>query len=138
MQILSKYKVNGSFDFKAGDRLASHCKSIPNEPGVYLIYILKKSIRELVYVGASGKMNQDGTFKKQKLKMRLQNMQNSKLRREKHFIDEIKRLKLDSICVEWYVTYFDNLKDLPLNIEGTILQSFVDEFKVLPKWNNQA
>ena len=73
MEILNKYQTKGSFTFLKGERLSSKCGTIPNEPGVYLIYAIKNMKKELVYIGASGKMNQNGTFKIQKLRKRIQN-----------------------------------------------------------------
>lgn len=138
MNILEKYHLTGTFTFKVGERLVSKCDNIPNEPGVYLIYAVKKNKKELVYIGASGKMNQDGSFKVQKLKKRIQNMQNSSTRRQTYFENKIKELSLDWIEVKWFVTYLNEHSDLPLNIEGTLLQMHFDKFKVLPLWNNQA
>jgi hypothetical protein len=138
MEILNKYQSNGTFVFKKGEKLSSKCNDIPNQPGVYLIYAIKKEKIDLVYIGASGKMNQDGSFKIQKLKNRIQNMQNSTTRRETFFENKIAELNLDGIKVDWYVTYGDVHRDLPLNIEGTLLQIYYDKNGVLPLWNNQA
>jgi hypothetical protein len=138
MQLLEKYKNKGFFTFKHGEKLSLKCKEIPNDTGVYLVYAVRANKKELVYIGASGKMNQNGTFKIQKLKKRIQNMQNSKTRRETHFNNEISNLKLISIEVRWYVTFDSEFNDLPLNVEGTILQEFYSKNGVLPLWNNQA
>lgn len=138
MEILDKYQTKGSFTFFKGEKLSSKCGAIPNEPGVYLIYAIKNLKKDLVYIGASGKMNQNGTFKIQKLRKRIQNMQNSSMRRQTYFENKIKEMNLVSIEVKWYVTYDGVHKDLPLNIEGTLLQKHYDEFGVLPLWNNQA
>ena len=138
MEILNKYQTKGSFTFFKGERLSSKCGNIPNEPGVYLIHAVKNMKKELVYIGASAKMNQNGTFKIQKLRKRIQNMQNSSMRRQTYFENKIRDMNLVSIEVNWYVTYDGNHKDLPLNIEGSLLQSHYDEFGVLPLWNNQA
>ena len=43
VNILEKYQSTGTFTFKVGERLASKCVNIPNEPGVYLIYAVKKN-----------------------------------------------------------------------------------------------
>jgi hypothetical protein len=83
-------------------------------------------------------MNQDGSFKVQKLKKRIQNMQNSTTSRQSYFENKIQECNLDSIEVEWFVTFVDDQKDLPLNIEGTLLQLYFDKNGVLPCWNNQA
>ena len=63
MNILEKYQSTGTFTFKVGERLASKCVDIANETDVYLIYAVKKNKKELLYIAASGKMNQDGSFK---------------------------------------------------------------------------
>jgi len=138
LEKLKKYKSKCVFIFKTGDRLVDHCRNIPNEPGVYLIYTIKDDLEELVYIGASGKMKQDGTFLKQKLKKRLQNMQRSKLRRQTHFENEIRENFLDAIKVIWFVTFNDKNKDLPLRVESLLLQEFYNKNKQLPKWNKQA
>jgi hypothetical protein len=138
VKLLEKYTNKGSFIFKQGERLSLKCKDIPNAPGVYMIYAVRNGNKELLYIGASGKMNQNGTFKTQKLKKRIQNMQNSKTRRETHFNNEINKLKLLSIEVHWYVTFDSEFNELPLNIEGTLLQEFYNHKGVLPLWNNQA
>lgn len=122
MNILEKYQTQGTFLFQSGERLTPNCKDIPNEPGVYLIFTVKDEKKVLAYIIASGKMNQDGSVKIQKLKKRIQNMQNSTTRRQTHFENEIEKLGFDSIEVNWYVTYINEHKDLPLNIEGTPLQ----------------
>ncbi len=105
MEVLKKYKTKDSFDFKIGDKLVALCKNVPNEPGVYLVYTVKNSIRKLVYIGASGKMNLDGNFKIQNLKKRLQDMQSAKFKIEKYFAEQISTLKLDFIIFEWYATF---------------------------------
>lgn len=138
LEILKKYLIVGSFEFRCGEKLVDKCKSIPNEPGVYLIFTIRESIRELVYIGASGKINQNGTFKNQKLKKRLQNMQNSKLRRQEYFESKIIESNLDCIEVKWFITYCHKFNDLPLNVEGSLLQEYFNEFGVLPLWNKQA
>lgn len=138
VNILKKYLSTGSFTFKVGEKLATKCIDIPNEPGVYLIYAVSINKKRLVYIGASGKMNQNGAFKTQKLKRRIQNMQNSSTRRQTYFENKIKEMNLVSIEVKWHVTHNGIQKDLPLNIEGTLLQKYYDKFGVLPLWNNQA
>ena len=50
------------FIFKINDKLAKHCKYIPNEAGVYLIYVIKEKNKKLVYIGALSKIQQNGTF----------------------------------------------------------------------------
>ncbi|MEZ4839785.1 hypothetical protein [Flavobacterium sp.] len=138
LSFLEKYTNKGEFIFKIGDRLVDHCRNIPNESGVYLIYTIKNNLEELVYIGASGKMKQNGTFGVQKLHKRIQNMQNSKLTRQQHFEQEIVANKIDAIKVVWFATFDDSFKDLPMYVEALLLQSFFEKHNKLPRWNKQA
>tara|TARA_R110001632_G_scaffold21300_2_gene62521 strand:- start:478 stop:897 length:420 start_codon:yes stop_codon:yes gene_type:complete len=135
---LDKYKNKGQFEFRVGDKLSYHCKNVPNESGVYLIYTITDDIEDLVYIGASGKIKQDGTFPIQKLKRRLQNMQESGLRRQTHFENQMNENIIDEIRVRWYVTFDDEIKHLPLYVEAVLFQEFFEKYKQLPKWNKQA
>ena len=135
---LEKYTNKGEFIFKMGDRLVDHCRNIPNESGVYLMYTIKNNVEELVYIGESGKMKQNGSFGVQKLHKRLQNMQNSQLSRQKHFEQELGANKIDAIKVAWFVTFNDSFKDLPMYVEALLLQNYFNKNNQLPQWNNQA
>ena len=81
---------------------------------------------------------QDGTFPIQKLKRRLQNMQESGLRRQTHFENQMNENIIDEIRVRWYVTFDDEIKHLPLYVEAVLFQEFFEKYKQLPKWNKQA
>jgi len=63
--ILNKYKNTGYFDFLQGDNLNQKINATES-PVIYLIYILKNGNIDLVYIGKSGTLNQDGSFKKDK------------------------------------------------------------------------
>mgnify|MGYP007080180965 CR=1 FL=1 len=60
---LSKYKTNGHFFFERGQTLSQVCNAT-EQPGVYYILMLRKGKIELVYIGASGTINQQGKFSK--------------------------------------------------------------------------
>ncbi len=59
----------------------------PELAGVYYILMLRKGKIELVYIGASGTINQKGEFKTQLLRGRLNNKQNGTKRQQ--FFEEI-------------------------------------------------
>ncbi|QIG88446.1 hypothetical protein G6R40_01685 [Chryseobacterium sp. POL2] len=78
---LEKYKTNGHFFFEKNDNLRNKSKDVPNLPGVYYILKLARGKVELVYIGKSGSMLQNGQFKDQLLNKRLNNKQDG-IRRE--------------------------------------------------------
>lgn len=71
---LNKYKTSGHFFFERGQNLSQVCNA-PEQPGVYYILMLRKGKIELVYIAASGTINQKGKFSSQLLRGRLNNKQ---------------------------------------------------------------
>jgi hypothetical protein len=71
----TKYKEQGHFFFESGDNLNTVSNKVPNKPGVYYILRLGKGKIDLVYIGKSGTIQQNGTFKDQLLNGRLNNKQ---------------------------------------------------------------
>ncbi|MBL0053016.1 MAG: hypothetical protein IPP29_16655 [Bacteroidetes bacterium] len=60
-----KYKHNGHFFFKKGNKLSDVSKEVPALPGVYYILRLAMGKIDLVYIGKSGTITQSGKFKNQ-------------------------------------------------------------------------
>lgn len=135
--VLNKYKTKGEFIFREGNKLSEFCKVVPHAAGVYLFRTIKDEKEKLVYIGASGTMKQNGTFLKQLMKKRLQNMQTKKIRRQTFFIKEIEINKFDGIRVNCFVTFNEENQDLPMSVEGVLLQKYFDKHKQLPIWNNE-
>ncbi|NLP59508.1 hypothetical protein, partial [Lutibacter sp. B1] len=63
---LEKYKTNGHFFFEKNDDLREFCNAPKSGIGIYLIYALKKGKIELVYIGSTGKITQNGMIKTRK------------------------------------------------------------------------
>jgi hypothetical protein len=134
--LLSKYKHLDTFIFKMGDNLREVCNA-PKMPGVYLVYAFNRhETSQLVYIGKSGTMNQNGTFSKQSLNGRLLN-QHYGLPRQGYFEKQIKQFGFAYLKVEWYVTFDDNHTDLPGYIEGLLIQEFFNVNRKLPDWNKK-
>ncbi|NQU81012.1 MAG: hypothetical protein HQ543_05790, partial [Bacteroidetes bacterium] len=88
---LRKYKNKGHFFYKRGNNLRDVSKDVPDLPGVYYIIRLAAGRVKLVYIGKSGSIEQDGQFKKQGLRGRLNNKQDGLQRQdyfEKKFMEE--------------------------------------------------
>ena len=130
---LTKYKTNGHFFFERGQTLAKVCNA-PEKAGVYYILMLRKGKIELVYIGASGTINQKGEFKTQLLRGRLNNKQNRAKRQ--HFFEEIMLEKeIDALDIYWFVTFDKENRHLPSYVEALLLQKHFDIYGYLPEWN---
>lgn len=68
---LNKYQNTGHFFFEKGSVLSHVTKDVPEIPGVYYILRLAKGKIDLVYIGKSGTVEQNGKFKNQLLRKRL-------------------------------------------------------------------
>ena len=131
---LNKYKNNGHFFFKKGDKLSEVSKGVPNAPGIYIINRLSKGNIDLVYIGKSGSMEQNGEFKAQLLRKRLNNKQDG-VKRQEYFDNKLIEENIEALDIYWYVTFDDDNQDLPGFIEGLLLQRYYDIYGELPVWN---
>ena len=133
---LDKYENKGHFFLEKGDDLKEATKNVPNLPGVYYIVRLSQGNVEVVYIGKSGTIKQDGSFKEQGLQSRLNNKQDGIKRQlffEKKFIEE----NIEALDVYWFVTFDKSESDLPSYIESLIMQIFFDVHGRLPEWNKE-
>ncbi len=136
-EVLNKYKTNGEFTFRQGNKLSEFCKAVPHSAGVYIFSTIKGVKETLVYIGASGTMHQNGNFGNQLMKRRLQNMQSSKIRRQIFFEAKLEQNNLDAIRVNWFVTFDKENQDLPMFIEGQLIQTYFNMYRKLPEWNRK-
>ncbi|MCG3167242.1 MAG: hypothetical protein POELPBGB_03029 [Bacteroidia bacterium] len=135
---LNKYKQDG-FLFKPENKLSKVCNAPDCESGVYLIYAVNGKKNQLVYIGKSGRMEQNGIMQSRKdgIKGRLINGHHKDTKTERYKIwnkvlvdDEIDYLK-----VEWYITFDGKHKDIPAYIESKLLQIYFNDNGCLPLWN---
>lgn len=131
---LEKYQNKGHFFFEKGSVLSEVSKDVPNEAGVYIVYKLAKGKITLVYIGKSGTMNQNGTFKDQKLRKRLNNKHEG-VKRQVYFENKIEEENIDALDIYWYVTFDKTQQDLPTFVEGLLLQRYIEAYGELPPWN---
>ena len=131
---IKKYKNNGHFFFKKGDNLRQVSKSVPDLPGVYYIIRLSKGRIELVYIGKSGMIQQNGQYKDQGLQGRLNNKQKG-IERQDFFESRILKENIDALDIYWLVTLDTKSKDIPGFVEGLLIQRFFEINGRLPLWN---
>jgi len=133
---LKKYKNTGHFFFELGQNLKEQSHEVPDLPGVYYILRLARGIIDLVYIGKSGTMQQNGKFKDQGLQGRINNKQEG-MKRQEYFELKCKEEKIDALDIYWFVTFDKNNQDLPGMAEGLLLQRFFENYGCLPEWNKE-
>lgn len=129
-----KYKNNGHFFFKKGNNLKEVSKNVPDLLGVYYIVRLSRGGIELVYIGKSSPIKQDGQFMEQGLNGCLNNKQEG-VKRQVFFESKILKENIDALDIYWFVTFDTKHNDLPGFVEGLLIQRFFEIYGRLPLWN---
>lgn len=140
---LKKYKETGNFIFRRSDKLKVVCNAPNNKAGVYLVYAVNAKIKNLIYIGCSGHIKNDGTISIRKtglggIKGRLVNgHQFNRQKRYKCWPLQMELENIDVLEIHWFVTH--NLKyiDSPAYVEINLLKKYLDLHKRLPKWNKK-
>ncbi len=134
---LEKYKSNGHFFYSYDEELQAVCNAPKNGIGVYLVYALKGGRIELVYVGSSGKIKQNGDIKTRigGIYDRLVNGNQFGKPRKVSWKEKLEEDNIEALDVYWYETFDDNNFDIPSAVEGRVIQEFYDINGELPKWN---
>jgi hypothetical protein len=123
----------GSFSFKgtANDwrsAVASHFKTSTLKRPCYGVYVVSQSrTGKVIYVGKSGTMCQDGSFKDQDLEKRLVNREKKQSRKE---VFGQRVLRFGELLIEYVVVKSQSL--IPGYLEARLLQAYYDEHKELP------
>lgn len=133
---LDQYKYSGSVILGCNDNLKNVTAQVPNQPGVYIFFEINGQDENLKYIGASGSVLQNGSFKRQMMQDRINNKMNSKLTRANFFKNHFEKSKCDFIRIDWYVTFDKKNRDLPKYVEAKLIQEYFTHFDKLPEWNN--
>lgn len=133
-QELDKYKNKGHFFYRKDDLLSEQSKDVPDLPGVYLVFRLAGGKIDIVYIGKSGTIQQNGKSKDQGLRERLNNTHQG-LNRQDYFNTKIEEENIEALDIYWYVTFDDDYRDLPSFVEGLLIQKYFDLYGQLPIWN---
>lgn len=135
---LKKIKTKSQFTFTTDDSLEVVCNAPQNGSGIFLVYHVNGEEKELIMVGSSGTIQNDGTLKIKAggLYDKIVNgHQFAKTGRKYSWPAQMKLEKIDRLEVEWYETFNDKNKIIPTFAEAQVLQNFLDENGRLPKWN---
>lgn len=131
-----RFPTQGTFSFHQEDSLRRESQGTVGRHGVYLIYGVSGGQFELLYIGRSGTVTQEGKVGKQDLHGRINNKQNG-VDRQRFFKLKLRAEKLDALIFDWFATFDDKMKTLPSYAEADLLQAFFDENGCLPRWNKK-
>ena len=135
---LKSIKNKNQFQFDLNDNLEEVCNAPDAASGIFLVYAISNEDKELIMVGSTGTVQNDGTLKSKNggLYDKIVNgHQFAKTGRKYSWPAQMKKESIDKLEVYWYETFNDKNKIIPTFIEGQILQNFLTEFNKLPKWN---
>lgn len=134
---LDKYKNNNHFFFSGSDDLKSVCNAPEDGIGVYLVYALKNGEIELVCIGSSGKVLQNGRLKKRigGLSDEIINGKQFGEPRYKSWKEKVISENIDALDIYWYETFDEINNDIPSSVEGILIQRFYEIYRALPLWN---
>ena len=135
---LKKFKTNDHFFVMKNSALEKVCNAPKTTSGIYLVFALKKGRIELVYIGSSGKIQNDGSIKHREggLYDRIVNgHQFGNIPRKISWLNKINEEGMDGLDVYWYDTFNNKTKDIPAFVEAVIIQRHFDIYNKLPDWN---
>lgn len=130
-----EYQTKGYCSFRLGDSLREQTNGIPT--GGYGVYIFRKNTKagDILYIGKGGTILQNGSFKAQDLRKRLNNKQDG-IQRQDFLSKKINEdTGIEQIFIEWYI--INERKYLPGLIEAQLLQDYYMQHSCLPIWNNE-
>ena len=135
---LKKFKVNNSFTFTTDDSLEEVSNASETGSGIFLVYAVDGEDKELIMVGSTGTIQNDGTLKSKNGGLNdkiINGHQFAKTGRKYSWPAQMKLENIERLEVSWFETFNDKVKVIPTFIEGQILQNFLDENGRLPRWN---
>nr|WP_231739606.1 hypothetical protein [Flavobacterium sp. TAB 87] len=135
---LEKFDQTNSFSFSIEDSLEAVCNAPESGSGVFVVYEIDGENKELIMVGSTGTVQNDGTLKIKNggLHDKIVNgHQFAKTGRKYSWPAQMKIENISLLEVVWYETFNETVKAIPTAVEGQILQDFLDEKGTLPRWN---
>ena len=135
---LKKIKTTNSFSLTLDNNLEEVCNASDNGSGVFLVYDATNEEKELIMVGSTGTVQNDGTLKVKSggLYDKIVNgHQFAKTGRKYSWPAQMKKEAIETLEVVWYETFTEKVKGIPTFVEATVLQSYLTENGTLPKWN---
>lgn len=140
---LHQYTNKNQFYFALNDSLAEVCNAPSDKSGVYIVSVISKDSENIIYIGSSGKIQQNGSLKTRKaglggLKDRIINgKQFGKIPRRISWNTQMKKQAIEKLVIRWWVTFDDKNRHIPAYVEAVLIQEYFDINGMLPVWNNE-
>ncbi len=140
--LIEEYKKSnqhGIFELKKGEIINDIIRenNVPKSYGIYIIYSIKNSSKDIIYIGKSGTMINDGTFRKQGIAERLTKKQEG-IPRKIYFQNKIKEHEFEKLEFLWIITFDEKYQEIPSLSEAKMFQAYFSEYKKLPLLNKEA
>jgi len=135
---LKKFNVKNQFGYTIDDSLEEVCNASEIGSGIFLVCAIDGEEKELIMVGSTGTIQNDGTLKSKNggLHVKIVNgHQFAKTGRKYSWPAQMKKEEITALEVVWYETFTGKTKSIPTFVEATVLQSFLKDKGTLPKWN---
>ena len=135
---VKKFKIGGSFTFTPDQNLEEVCTAPDNGNGVFMVYAVDGEEKELIMVGSTGTIQNDGTLKSKSggLYDKIVNGQQfAKTGRKYTWPTQMKKENIVQLEVFWYETFNAKTSIIPTFLEAQLLQNFLTENGRLPRWN---
>jgi hypothetical protein len=135
---LKKFKTQNTFSISQEDSLEIACNAPIAGSGIFMVYAVDGEDKELIMVGSTGTVQNDGTLKIKNgglFDKIVNGHQFAKTARKYSWISQMKLENIERIEVLWYETFNEKNKAIPTAVEGQMLQNFLDEKGTLPRWN---
>ncbi|UQD56970.1 hypothetical protein [Flavobacterium sp. K5-23] len=135
---LEKFAVKGSFTFAQDDSLEAVCTASDSGSGVFIVNAINGDDKELIMVGSTGTVQNDGTLKSKNgglFEKIVNGHQFAKTGRKYSWPAQMKLENIERLEVLWFETFNDDSKAIPTSVEGQVLQNFMDANGKLPRWN---
>lgn len=135
---LTNFKIKNQFSFSVTDNLDIVCNAPDFGSGIFIVYAIADEEKELIMVGSTGTIQNDGTLKSKSgglFDKIVNGHQFAKTARKYTWLSQMKQENIEKLEVHWYDTFNEKIKVIPTFMEGQILQSFFDENGKLPRWN---
>ena len=135
---VKKFKIGGSFTFTPDQNLEEVCTAPDNGNGVFMVYAVDGETKELIMVGSTGTIQNDGTLKSKSggLYDKIVNGQQfAKTGRKYTWPTQMKKEDIAQLEVFWYETFNAKTSIIPTFLEAQLLQNFLTENSRLPRWN---
>lgn len=133
---LQVYKNNDHFFFTKEADMKKVCNAPAKGMGVYVVYELKNGRIRIVYIGAAGRLKNNG------IKETGNGFLNEFLdgihfggSREKTWKEKLASENIEALDIYWFETFNEIVQDLPAMVQGQVLQEYYDLHGNLPEWN---